>query len=152
MALAGLDDLESQLERNIARFERYSQELADIPELRLIEQNPATQPSHKNIVIEVLDTWPYTRDQTIKLLNAEKVLARAYYSPPLTHKPMSYRYISGTLPNTDWVASRFISLPCGHLVTLDDISLIVAFIRHLKRNAMTILGAMATAEINTENP
>jgi dTDP-4-amino-4,6-dideoxygalactose transaminase len=145
MTLAGLDDLPSQLERNLARFDRYRHELTDLPELRLIEQDPATEPSHKNIVIEVLDTWPYTRDQTIQLLNAEKILARAYYAPPLTHKPISYPHIAGALPNTDWVAMRFISLPCGHLVSLDDINLIVAYLRYIKRHAKTILVGIAEA-------
>jgi len=143
MALAGLDDLTSQLRRNLARFNRYKQELADLTGLRLIEQDPVTEPSHKNIVIEILDNWPYTRGQTIRLLNAERILARAYYAPALTHKPIKYAHIAGALPNTDWLAERFISLPCGHLVSLDDIALISMYLRHLKRHAKTILAEMA---------
>jgi len=143
MALASLDGLQDQLKRNLARFDRYRKELADIPELRLIEQDPAAEPSHKNIVIEVLDEWPLSRDQTLRLLNAENILARAYYAPPLTQRPMSYDYIASPMPNTDWVAQRFISLPCGHLVTLDDIGLITSYFRHLKRYAGGILARIS---------
>lgn len=145
MALSGLDDLPLQLERNLARFERYRKELSDLPELRLIEQDSATEPSHKNIVIEVLDAWPYSRDQTIQLLNAENILARAYYAPPLHHKPMRYLHIVNSLPNTDWVANRFISLPCGHLVSLEDITLIVALLRYIRDQAEAVLAGIATA-------
>lgn len=143
MALASLDDLSSQLQRNLERFNRYKEELAALPELRLIEQDLSTEPSHKNIVIEVLDSWPFTRDQTIQLLNAENILARPYYAPPLTHKPMSYVYIASSLPNTDWVAQRYISLPCGHLVCLDDITLISAYLRYIKDDAKAILVGIA---------
>ncbi len=143
MALSGLDGLASQLERNLARFERYREELADIPFLRLVEQDTATEPSHKNIVMEVLDCWPFSRDQTVQLLNAEMILARAYYAPPLTHKPMTYLHIATALPNTDWAANRFISMPCGHLVSLDDISRIADFLRLLQRHACAILDRMA---------
>jgi dTDP-4-amino-4,6-dideoxygalactose transaminase len=132
MALSGLDDLPSQLIRNLARFSRYRSELADLPELRLVEQALETEPSHKNIVIEVLDGWPFSRDRTVNLLNAENILARSYYAPPLTDKPMSYRHIATKLPVTNWASTRFISMPCGHLVDTEDISLIIDFLRLLK--------------------
>ncbi len=142
MALSGLNDLLEQLERNRARFNRYKDELVDLPELRLIEQNFDTGPSHKNIVIEVLDDWPFTRDQTIQLLNAENILARAYYAPPLTQKKMNYVSVVGELANTDWVAERFISMPCGHLVSLGDIGKIVSFLRTIRGIAEKIIEAM----------
>jgi dTDP-4-amino-4,6-dideoxygalactose transaminase len=146
MALSGLDDLPLQLERNLARFSCYQKELNGIPELRLIEQDPATAPSHKNIVIEVLDAWPYSRDQTVQILNAENILARAYYAPPLHHRPMRYPHIVDSLPNTDWAANRLISLPCGHLVSLEDIALIAAFLRFIRDRAVAVLAGIASTK------
>jgi dTDP-4-amino-4,6-dideoxygalactose transaminase len=138
MALAGLDDLEAQVSRNRLRFEAYRQHLAAIDGLRLVESDPATEPSYKNIVVEVVHGWPFSRDRTIEILNAERILARAYYSPPLTHKAMTYPFIAGPLPNTDLVASRYISMPCGHLVTLDDIAGIAGMLRFICRYADAI--------------
>lgn len=138
MALAGLDDLPNQILRNRARFNRYAEELRGLPGLRLVRHSEETEPSHKNIVVEVLDDWQYTRDETIVLLNAQNILARAYYSPPLTHKPIGYEFIAADLPHTDWVADRYISMPCGHLVTLDDISKIVRFLSYLSSNHKSI--------------
>jgi len=138
MALAGLDDLEAQVARNRLRFDAYKRQLANLTGLRLVEADPASEPSHKNIVVEVLDGWPFTRDQTVAILNAELILARAYYAPPLTHKPMAYAYIAGALPNTDFVADRYISMPCGHLVTLDDIANIASLLAFIGRHADAI--------------
>ena len=138
MALAGLDDLPSQIERNRARFNRYAEELRGLRGLRLVRQPDETEPSHKNIVVEVLDEWPYTRDETISLLNTQNILARSYYSPPLTYKPLGYEFRVADLPNTDWVADRYISMPCGHLVALDDITKIVAYLRYLLSNHKSI--------------
>jgi dTDP-4-amino-4,6-dideoxygalactose transaminase len=146
MALAGLDDLPAQLLRNRMRFECYRDALVDLPELRLIEQDLATEPSYKNIVIEVTDAWPLTRDQTIRVLNAERILARPYYAPPLTHKPIGYAHVAGDLPWTDWAAARFISLPCGHLVTNEDIVRIVEMLRHLKHQAPAIHAGLASLQ------
>ena len=148
MALSGLDDLPLQLTRNRARFERYREELKDLPELRLIEQPLATEPSHKNIVVEVLNSWPYDRDTTIQLLNAENILARAYYAPPLHQKQMTYPHSVSSLPNTDWVASHFISLPCGQLVSEQDITLIAAFLRCIRDQSEAILPYITTGKGN----
>jgi dTDP-4-amino-4,6-dideoxygalactose transaminase len=135
MALAAMDDLDAQVSRNRLRFEAYKGYLADVDGLRLLASDPTNEPSYKNIVVEVLDRWPLTRDQTIDILNAELIFARAYYSPPLTHKRMTYPYVAGSLPHTDWAADRYISMPCGHLVTLDDIDRIVGLLRFVALHA-----------------
>jgi dTDP-4-amino-4,6-dideoxygalactose transaminase len=138
MALAAIDDLEAQISRNRFRFEAYKQNLAGVDGLRLVVPDPATDPCYKNIVVEVLDDWPFSRNQTVEILNAELILARAYYAPPLTHKPMTYPFVTGPLPNTDFVANRYISMPCGHLVTLDDIVAITSILRFICRHADAI--------------
>ncbi len=138
MALAGMDDIEAQLSRNRLRFEAYRQHLAGIAGLRLVESDPTTEPSYKNIVVEVLDNWPFSRDRTVEILNAESILARAYYAPPLTHRPMAYPFRAGSLPNTDFVAEKYISMPCGHLVSLDDIASIAGVLRFIRHHADAI--------------
>jgi dTDP-4-amino-4,6-dideoxygalactose transaminase len=145
MALASLDDLPNQLLRNQQRFSIYQKELAKISGLRLVEQNLLTEPSYKNIVMEVLDDWPFSRDQTVQLMNAERMLARSYYCPPLTHKPMSYPHIALDLPHTDTIAQRYISLPCGHLVSIEDIRIITDFLAYIQLHAKDILEKMSVS-------
>lgn len=141
MALAGLEDLSEQRVRNRLRFEAYRAGLSRLPGLRLVVPDPAFDPSHKNIVVEVQPQWPLDRDTTVELLNAENILARAYYHPPLTHKPIAYPHRAGALPHTDWAAARFISMPCGHQVSLEDIQGILEVLACLEQSAPAILEA-----------
>ena len=93
---------------------------------------------YKNIVVELLDEWPLSRADTIRILNAEKILARAYYAPPLHRKPMAYPFVSANLLITDRLAERFLNLPCVQLVSDDDISDIIGILRFISDNANQI--------------
>ncbi|MES0488476.1 MAG: DegT/DnrJ/EryC1/StrS family aminotransferase [Leptospirales bacterium] len=135
MTLAGLDDLEQQLNRNRNRYNAYKRHLACVEGLELFPHIEENDPSYKNIVVEVTEAWPYTREETIQLLNAENILARAYYYPPLTQTNISYSYKSSSMTSTDYVAGHFISMPCGHFVDLGDIQVIIDYLKYLKENA-----------------
>ncbi|MBI5431138.1 MAG: aminotransferase class I/II-fold pyridoxal phosphate-dependent enzyme [Nitrosomonadales bacterium] len=138
MALAGLDDLEDQVVRNRERYLTYQRLLAPLKGIRLLEFDESHRPGYKNIVIEVLDDWPLSRDDTVSLLNAEMILARAYYTPPLHRKRMAYPHVPVALPVTDRLAERYILPPCGHLVSNEDIARIVVFLGFISANAAAI--------------
>jgi dTDP-4-amino-4,6-dideoxygalactose transaminase len=135
MALAGLDDLENQVARNRRTYYLYQRLLAETPGVRLLEFNENHQTSYKNIVIELLETWPLSRAATLKILNAERVLARAYYAPPLHRKKMAYPYVPANLPLTDRLSERFVLMPCGSLINDDDIRKIVELMNFIHANA-----------------
>lgn len=138
MALSSLDDLEDQVSRNRQRYYTYKKLLPFVPGIRLVEFNETLPTSYKNIVIEFLAGWPLTRADTLRILNAEKIFARAYYSPPLHRKRMTYAHISADLPLTDHLSGKFALLPCGHFVTSGDIHQIVGFLSFLYINADSI--------------
>ena len=138
MTLASLDDVEEQIARNRQRYYTYRRLLAAIPGLRLLEFDERHQTGYKNIVVELLDEWPLSRANTISILNAEKILARAYYSPPLHRKPMAYGYVTADLPMTDRLAESFLNLPCGQLVSNADIAGIVEILKFISSNANRI--------------
>jgi dTDP-4-amino-4,6-dideoxygalactose transaminase len=135
MALAGLDDIERQVERNRQTYYLYKRLLAEMPGIRLLEFNEDHQTSYKNIVVEFLDEWPLTREATLRILNAEKILARAYYAPPLHRKKMAYPYIPTNLPLTDRLSERFVLMPCGSFINDDDIRKIVELLSFIYTNA-----------------
>lgn len=135
MTLASLDDVDDQVERNRQRFYTYRRLLAATSGIRLLEFDESHRTGYKNIVVELLDEWPLTRSDTINILNEEKILARAYYSPPLHHKPMAYDYVPADLPLTNRLAERFLNLPCGQLVSNDDITSIVEMLGFISANA-----------------
>ena len=145
MALAGLDDIEDQVGRNRQRYETYRGQLGSVRGVRLLEFDERHGTSYKNIVIELLDDWPLTRADTLRIMNAEKILARAYYCPPLHRKPMRYPHVPANLPLTDALAERFVLMPCGHMVTDADIGDVVGLLDFMQRNAGAIKDRLQAA-------
>lgn len=148
MALASLDDLEAQVDRNRERYHTYQHSLAEIAGLRLLAFDEAEKTSYKNIVIELLPAWPLSRADTLRILNTENILARAYYSPPLHRKAMAYPHIECDLPITDQLAERFVLLPCGHFVTESDIKAIVTLLKFMADHAGSISQRLAEQKAN----
>ena len=147
MALAGLDDLEDQVVRNRDRYHTYKRLIAPLSGIRLLEFDESQRPGYKNIVVEVLEGWPLSRDDTVSVLNAEMILARAYYTPPLHRKRMAYPYITAELPVTDRLAERLILPPCGHLVSNENIAAMVELLKFMRANAEAITQRLRTKEM-----
>jgi len=139
MSLAGLDNLEQEISDNRARYRAYQRRLAGIPGIRLVPFDESARSGFKNILIELGRDWPITRGLTLDLLNAENVLARAYYSPPLHVRQTDYPTLSGPLPLTEQLAERFMLLPCGHFVDDQDIDQVCALLRFLHDHGQTLM-------------
>jgi len=146
MALANLDELEQLVADNRQRYRQYQAGLAGMAGIRLLEFDETSKTSYKNIVVELLDGWPLKRDETVAILNAENILARAYYSPPLHQKKMSYPFVPANLQLTDDLARRFMLLPCGDFVTCEDIDRIIQFLKFIQSNGAEIAHRLAEAE------
>ncbi len=138
MALSCLDDIDNQITRNRRRYLAYKQHLKDLSGIRLLEFSEADRPGYKNIVAEITADWPLERDETIQLLNAELILARAYYPQPLHWRKMGYPHVRSELPDTDEMSRRYVLLPCGELVTEIDITRICELLKFIARNAREI--------------
>jgi len=146
MSLASLDDVENQVAKNRTRYYTYKSSLSSILGIRLLEFDEEFKTGYKNIVVEIMDDWPLSRDETISILNAENVLARPYYYPPLHSKPMEYDYVPANLPATDNLAESYLNLPCGQLVSNDEIIEIVELMRFISANAREIKESLSEAE------
>lgn len=151
MALASLDDLGEQITRNRARYLAYQQRLPNLPGIRLLTFNEADRPAYKNVLVEVTAGWPLGRDDTVRVLNAEGALARAYYPQPLHRKPMCYAHVPAQLPVTDDLAGRFVLLPCGELVEIADIDAIVDLLGFVAHHAGTIRTRLTAMEHRHEH-
>jgi dTDP-4-amino-4,6-dideoxygalactose transaminase len=133
MSLANLDCLDATIAENKRRYRAYQRAIRSLTGLRLVEFDETQKTSFKNIIVEVMPDWPTTRDELVHVLNAERILARAYYSPPLHQKEMQYAHVSAELPITDSLSERFISMPCGSHLTVQEIELVLdllSFISH----------------------
>ena len=139
MALASLDDLDDQVIRNRQTYRKYQSLLEKLPGIRLLEFDETEETSFKNIVVELREDWPLSRQLTLDALVAENVLARAYYSPPLHSKPMKYPYVAARLPRTTALSEKFMLLPCGDMVDLSDIDGVVSVLSYLATNADKVI-------------
>jgi len=131
MALASLDDLDGQIDRNKLRYRTYQRVLGGVVGLTLLEYVEQETQCFKNIAIRLEDSWPLSRSDTLDLLHAEKMLARPYYYPPLHMKQTSYQTISDDLLVTERVSQNHLLLPCGDFVSLQDIELVGEFLGFL---------------------
>lgn len=139
MALASLDGLNEQISENLRRYRVYQEVFNCFDGMRLINFDETTNCGYKNIVVELTEKWVLPRALTIALLNAEGILARAYYSPPLHMKTTTYPVVSSQLPVTEYLAERFIIMPSGYFVGEKDIRDIVDFIFFIDEHATAIL-------------
>lgn len=130
-ALAGLDEIDINVSHNREIYTCYKRCLSTIKGVRLVEFDEGEQTSFKNIVIEVLDDYPCTRDQLVKFLNDENVLARSHYDPPLHKKEYSYDVIIKDMTNTNFKHKRYINMPCGSIVSVADVEIVVEMIKYL---------------------
>ncbi len=146
MALASLDGVAEQVDRNRRLYERYVEQLAPISGLHLLEFDLSQRPGCKNIVLRLEDDWPLGRARTLELLNAEGALARAYYSPPLHTKRTSYRTITKTLPVTEAIADRLLVLPSGYQVNLEDVEVICSVLSLIESHGDAINGRLTSEE------
>lgn len=138
MALASLDDIDIQINANKKRYHTYKEQLALVRGLRLLKFDENYESGYKNIVVEVLQDWPFSRDETIQILNEDNILARPHYYPPLHRKDMLFDFVPAHLPLTDELAQRFINLPCGQKVSNNDIKQIVCFLLFIQKYSKSI--------------
>ncbi len=133
MGLTGLESIEEFTAVNLRNYVAYQKELAGIPGLRLIEYPVAERCNRQYIVIEVDENaYGRSRDETVRMLHGENVLARKYFWPGC-HRMEPYRTLypeaGRDLPHTEEVAGRVIVLPTGTAVAPEMICAIVNLLR-----------------------
>lgn len=96
------------------------------------------QNNYQYVVVEAGDEFPVSRDEIVRTLQAENVLARRYFWPGC-HNMLPYRafypHAGLLLPNTATVADRVIVLPTGATVEdsqIERIADIFAVLSHSK--------------------
>jgi dTDP-4-amino-4,6-dideoxygalactose transaminase len=138
MALAALDDVDDQVERNRERYYAYKRLIPTVPGMRLVQFDESERCGFKNVVVELLDDWPVKRERVLAMLHAEHMLSRPYYYPALHQKRTEYATVYEDLSATERLAERFLMLPCGHFVSVADIEAIVALLRFIHAHADAI--------------
>lgn len=149
MALLSLDRIDDTIARNRQRFEAYQQVCRQFPGFSLlVPPEPDQQRNYGLIVAEIAPSWPLSRDQTIAVLNAEGAAIAPYYSPPLHQSD----HVSRSLPSrhllvTESLATRFLQLPGGELVSLEDVATFSNLLAFLAENGAAVAAALTERRI-----
>jgi dTDP-4-amino-4,6-dideoxygalactose transaminase len=131
MAIQGLNEIKENVAHNKEIYEEYVQLLELVEGVNIVEFWEAGRTSYKNILLSVDDQVKISRDLLVTALNADNILARAYYSPPLHQKETSYSTICGDMAVTEEAAGKFILLPCGAHTSKQDVKAIVELLNVL---------------------
>lgn len=148
MALLCLDDLPEVVERNRLRYATYARMCAGLEGFELLEYVDAESETHnyEMALVEVKEPWPLTRYEMVKILRAENVLITSYYNPPLHRSPHAPSNAPiPSLPAAEEFAKRFLQLPVGELMSIDDINRLGVYMRCLERDGASIARRLRSA-------
>ena len=149
LALANLDNISEFHDHNQQNYEAYKQKLLGNPNLELHQYVDHENPGYKNILIKVIgDNSGISRDLLEKILNAENILARAYYSPPLHKREMEYEFQLGHLSVTEVVADQFLLLPSGYQCSVSAVEKICKLLDEIFHLEFEILQKFGSGDEN----
>lgn len=133
LGLASLDAMAGLLAAGRRNHHAYREGLEGVPGLRLLAYDEAEPCNFQYVVLEVdAEAAGLTRDQLVRLLLAEGVIARRYFFPGC-HRMEPYRSrdpgAGRRLPATERVAARVLQLPTGEAVAAATVAEVAAILR-----------------------
>lgn len=132
MGLTGLESLDDFIAANRRNYAAYQDGLRDIPGLRLISFDENELNNYQYIIVEVDETVAgISRDDLVRVLQAENVLARRYFYPGCHEMEPYHSYFPHAgllLPETERLTQRVMSLPTGTAVRPEEIAEVCAIL------------------------
>lgn len=133
MGLTALESLDEFIAVNYFNYKQYQKELDGLPGVYLLTYDETEKCNYQYIVLEIDDTiTDISRDELLRILWAENVVARRYFYPGC-HRMEPYRsYFPQAgllLPETERLGDRVLVLPTGTAVNLEDIKKLCDIIR-----------------------
>ena len=142
MGLTNLESLDEFIYTNRKNYECYKHYLNDINGIRLLRYDDREKQNYQYVVIEVDESETnLSRDQLLKVLHSENILARRYFYPGC-HRMEPYRayfpHAHLLLPVTEEVVKRVMVLPTGSSIDMQSIDTICQIIRLAVENGKEI--------------
>jgi dTDP-4-amino-4,6-dideoxygalactose transaminase len=133
MGLSGLETIDEVVRVNRTNYHAYRDALGDLAGVNLIHYDPTEQGNFQYVVAEIdADRTGLHRDELVKVLHAENVIARRYFHPGC-HRMEPYRSLQPhahlLLPETERLAQRVMALPTGTAVGPQEIGKIGEILR-----------------------
>ena len=142
MGLTSLESMDEFVNANYRNYKQYQQAIREIPGVYLLKYDENERCNYQYVVTEVDEAkTKISRDEVVRVLQAEKVLARRYFYPGC-HRMEPYRsyfpHARLLLPQTERLAGRVLSLPTGTAVGPDEIGRVCELLAFVARNGARI--------------
>jgi len=140
MGLTNLESMDEFIAVNRQNYKQYVEELAGIRGVTLVANDEEERCNYQYVVLEIdRDQTIISRDELMKVLYSENVLARRYFYPGC-HRMAPYNSTLKdlSLPETERISDRVLSLPTGTSVSPADISTICEIIRIAVNNGREV--------------
>lgn len=120
MGVSSLESIEDFIAVNNNNYLTYQAGLANLPGVKLFAYDQTQRNNFQYVILEIDEAQTgISRDQLVKILHAENVLARRYFYPGC-HQMEPYRsyypHAGLLLPETEKLTQRVMSLPTGTAV------------------------------------
>ncbi len=147
MGLTGLESLDDFVSVNRRNYQQYQTEMASVPGVKMLSFDEREQSNYQYIVVEIDDSVTrVSRDQLLKILWAENVIARRYFYPGC-HRMEPYRsYFPQArllLPETEKLVKRVLVLPTGTAVGVEQIAAIGQVMRLVVSHGEEVSGRLS---------
>lgn len=147
MGLTGLESVDDFIAVNLSNYEAYRDGLREVPGVHLITYDNAERSNYQYVIVEVdRALCGIGRDDLVRVLHAENILARRYFYPGC-HWLEPYRsyfpHAGLLLEATDRLSQRVLSLPTGTAVGTEQVFAICNIIRLAVKKSRELLARMA---------
>jgi dTDP-4-amino-4,6-dideoxygalactose transaminase len=140
VALESLADFDGHLERRREIARRYAAALESVDGVRVQHVDAGDRSTWKDFTIAVDDDFGVTRDELVAVLRAEGVGTRNYFDPPV-HRQQAYAEFTTSLPVTEDVSTRVVSLPIYPSLADATVDRVVELIAAAGANAAAVRAA-----------
>jgi dTDP-4-amino-4,6-dideoxygalactose transaminase len=156
MGLTSMESLPEFIAVNRRNYELYRALLSDVPGISLISYNESEKCNYQYVILEVDESGArISRDELMEILWAENVIARRYFFPGC-HRMEPYRSLFHnaklSLPVTEALCRRVLSLPTGTTVSEDHVRIICHLVAFAVENGDKVRAKLGRATANIDAP
>ena len=142
LALVAFDHLEERVAHRNDVAARYIERLDAIPGIGFQAVGAGNRSSYKDFTVVIEDDFGCSRDVVVAALTAEGISTRQYYSPPV-HLQQAYADLPiRSLPVTEALSDRVISLPIWSHLPLAVVDRVADALGRIHQHANALVGAI----------